>query len=55
MGVGDIGNVVLRDRQLLAKDGMFTIIAIVDKSTRKVVGEPQVVSRALSMSRKILT
>jgi len=45
LGVGDIGNVVLRDRQLLAKDGMFTIIAIVDKSTRKVVGEPQVVSR----------
>ncbi len=45
LGVGDIGNVVLRDRQLLAKDGMFTIIAIIDKSTRKVVGEPQVVSR----------
>lgn len=45
LGVGDIGNVVLRDRQLLAKDGMFTIIAIIDRKTRKVIGEPQVASR----------
>lgn len=45
LGVGDVGNVVLRDRQLLAKDGMFTITAIVDRKSRKVVGEPQVTSR----------
>ena len=45
LGVGDIGNVVLRDRQLLAKDGMFTIVAIIDRKTKKVLGEPQVTSR----------
>ncbi|MEA2007102.1 MAG: ribonuclease J [Patescibacteria group bacterium] len=45
LGVGDVGNVVLRDRQVLAKDGMFTLIIIIDKKTRKVVGEPQVTSR----------
>jgi len=45
LGVGDIGNVVLRDRQLLAKDGMFTIITIVSKKDKKVIGEPQVTSR----------
>lgn len=45
LGVGDVGNVVLRDRQLLAQDGMFTIVAIIDKKTKKVVGEPQVTSR----------
>lgn len=45
LGVGDVGNVVLRDRQMLAKDGMFTIVAIIDKKTKKVIGEPQVTSR----------
>jgi ribonuclease J len=45
LGVGDVGNVVLRDRQLLAKDGMFTIITIVDKKKKEVVGEPQITSR----------
>lgn len=45
LGVGDVGNVVLRDRQLLAKDGMFTIVAIIDRKTKKVLGEPQVTSR----------
>jgi ribonuclease J len=45
LGVGDVGNVVLRDRQLLAKDGMFTIIVIIDKKNREVVGEPQITSR----------
>jgi len=45
LGVGDVGNVVLRDRQLLAKDGMFTIIAIIDRKNRRVIGEPQVTSR----------
>ncbi len=45
LGVGDIGQVVLRDRQLLAKDGMFVITAIVDNKTKKVIGNIQVTSR----------
>ena len=45
LGVGDVGQVVLRDRQLLAKDGMFTIVAIIDRKTKKIIGEPQVSSR----------
>lgn len=45
LGVGDIGQVVLRDRQVLAKDGMFVIITIVDGKTKKIVGKPQVTSR----------
>ena len=45
LGVGDIGQVVLRDRQLLAKDGMFVITTIVDGKTNKIVGRPQVTSR----------
>jgi len=45
LGVGDIGQVVLRDRQMLAKDGMFVITTIVDGKTKKVIGKPQVTSR----------
>ena len=45
LGVGDIGQVVLRDRQVLAKDGMFVITTIVDGKTKKIVGKPQVTSR----------
>lgn len=45
LGVGDIGQVVLRDRQLLAKDGMFVITTIVDGKTKQIVGKPQVTSR----------
>lgn len=45
LGVGDIGQVVLRDRQVLAKDGMFTIIVIIDSKTKKIIGKPQVTSR----------
>ena len=45
LGVGDIGQVVLRDRQLLAQDGMFMITVIIDSKTKKIVGKPQVTSR----------
>ncbi|HMN19187.1 MAG TPA: ribonuclease J [Candidatus Moranbacteria bacterium] len=45
LGVGDVGEVVLRDRQLLAQDGMFTIVVVIDSKTKKIVGTPQVTSR----------
>ncbi len=45
LGVGDVGEVVLRDRQLLAKDGMFMIVVIIDSKTKKIVGTPQITSR----------
>lgn len=45
LGVGDIGNVVLRDRQVLASDGMVVLIATVDGHRGEVIGEPDIVSR----------
>jgi ribonuclease J len=45
LGVGDVGEVVLRDRQVLAQDGMFTIVVIIDSKTKKIIGTPQVTSR----------
>jgi len=45
LGVGDIGHVVLRDRQMLAEDGMFAITAIIDSKSKEIVGNIQVTSR----------
>lgn len=45
LGVGDIGNVVLRDRQILAEDGMFVVITLLNATTKEVVGSPDIISR----------
>ncbi len=45
LGVGDIKEVVLRDRQHLAEDGIFVMIAIVDSKTGKVRTSPDIISR----------
>ncbi len=45
LGVGDVGEIVLRDRQTLGENGMFVIVVIVDKKTGKVVGSPDIISR----------
>jgi len=52
LGVGDVGAVVLRDRQVMAKDGMFVIIAIVDAKTGKVKGSPDIISRGFVYLRE---
>ncbi|MDF1497975.1 MAG: ribonuclease J [Patescibacteria group bacterium] len=45
LGVGDVGNVVIRDRQQMSEDGMFTIVIIVDSKTGKIIGSPDIISR----------
>ena len=45
LGVGDVGNVVLRDRQMLAADGMVVITAIISSKTKEIVGSVQITSR----------
>lgn len=52
LGVGDVGEIVLRDRQVLAKDGMFVIVAVVDKMTGKVKGSPDIISRGFVYLRE---
>ncbi len=52
LGVGDIGEIVLRDRQMLAEDGMFVIVAIVDRTTGKVKGSPDIISRGFVYLRE---
>jgi ribonuclease J len=45
LGVGDVGEVVLRDRQVMSKDGMFVIIMTIDKKTGKLTSQPDIISR----------
>jgi ribonuclease J len=52
LGVGDVGEIVLKDRQMLAQDGMFTIVVIIDKQTGKVKGSPDIISRGFVYLRE---
>lgn len=52
LGIGDVGEVVLRDRQMLAKDGMFVIVAAIDRQTGKVKGSPDIISRGFVYLRE---
>ena len=52
LGIGDVGQVVLRDRQMLAEDGMFVIVVIVERQTGKVRGSPDIISRGFVYLRE---
>ena len=52
LGVGDVKEVVLRDRQMLAEDGIFVIIAVVDSDSGKVKGSPDIISRGFVYLRE---
>lgn len=45
IGIGDIGNIVLRDRKLLAEDGIFIAVVTIDRKKRKIVDTPKLTSR----------
>jgi len=52
MSVGDIGSVVLRNRRMLARDGIVVVIIAIDKQTGKLVGRPDIVSRGFVDTRE---
>ena len=45
LGVGDVGSIVLRDRQHLAQDGIIIVVMAMDKASGNVVSGPDIVSR----------
>ena len=52
LGVGDVGNIVLRDRQHLSQDGLIVIVMTMDSSTGEIVSGPDVVSRGFVYVRE---
>ena len=45
LGIGDVGEVVIRDRQVMAQDGMFVIIMTLDRRTGKLLNQADIISR----------
>ena len=45
MGVGDVGNLVLRDRKNLAEHGMITVVVAIDRQGKSIVCGPDIISR----------
>ncbi|GEP72567.1 ribonuclease J [Lentilactobacillus rapi] len=45
IGIGDIGNIVLRDRKVLSEDGIFVAVVTIDRKKKRIVAEPKLTSR----------
>ena len=45
LGVGDVSDIVLRDRRVMSADGMIVIIATIDRKTGNLIGNPDIISR----------
>ena len=52
LGVGDIGNIVLKDRQQLSQDGVVVIVFTLDKETGKIIVGPDIVTRGFVYSKE---
>jgi len=52
LGVGDVGNIVLRDRKAMALDGIFVVIVTVDHKTGQIITSPDIISRGFIYMRE---
>lgn len=54
LGVGDVGEIVLRDRQVLAEEGIVITVLPIDQGTHELVGDPEIVTRGFIYIRENL-
>jgi len=52
IGVGDVGNIVLRDRRLLSQDGVLIVVVTLNKADRKIISGPEILSRGFVYVRE---
>ena len=51
-GIGDVGNIVLRDRKLLSQDGILTVVVTLNKQERKISAGPEIITRGFVYVRE---